>query len=360
MKKPFLFLSVDDLRSSWAKTEFRLALFLLLTYLSVGGVAFSLVFPIDPAHPDSLENTTFTDALYFTVVSLTTVGYGDLAPQTTPGKVFTSFFLFLGVSFIATCLGIVVGIALDQENALAEASLEVTLTQDLTGSNGGDGVGGGAGRLDEGDQWAPIRRRLLLSVFNIVVFLSLGTVSFTYIEGRSLTNAFYWSCVTITTCGYGDMEPSSLPGRLFAIFFIAIGTVVIAQCLGDISSIPLQMRRQRVEGQVMRQFGDTLEEEELLGLANGDYMSTLGLSQNPDYCTRAEFTLAMLIKLGKINTRDLAGCYNQFSQLDHSGDGRLDGEDLQLARRRRETRAFAATVGQHSGDSATCNLPSPR
>lgn len=49
-----------------------------------------------------VEKMTFVDSFYLTSVTLTTVGYGDVAPQTDLGKIFTSIFSFVGV---ATFLG---------------------------------------------------------------------------------------------------------------------------------------------------------------------------------------------------------------------------------------------------------------
>lgn len=44
-----------------------------------------------------LENWRYLDSLYFTVVTATTVGYGDLTPETDAGKIFTIFFAFSGI-----------------------------------------------------------------------------------------------------------------------------------------------------------------------------------------------------------------------------------------------------------------------
>jgi hypothetical protein len=55
------------------------------------------------------EEWEFRDSLYFCVVTLTTVGYGDMAPSSDISKVFTIFYILLGLSIVATCLGLLVG-----------------------------------------------------------------------------------------------------------------------------------------------------------------------------------------------------------------------------------------------------------
>lgn len=47
------------------------------------------------------EHWRWIDSLYFSVVSLLTVGYGDLTPQTDLGKLFTVFYLIAGVGVLA-------------------------------------------------------------------------------------------------------------------------------------------------------------------------------------------------------------------------------------------------------------------
>ncbi|HFC01397.1 MAG TPA: two pore domain potassium channel family protein [Phaeodactylibacter sp.] len=47
-----------------------------------------------------LEGWDFVDALYFSVITLTTIGYGDFSPQTTQGKLFAIFYIILGIGII--------------------------------------------------------------------------------------------------------------------------------------------------------------------------------------------------------------------------------------------------------------------
>jgi hypothetical protein len=67
----------------------------------------------------------------------------------------------------------------------------------------------------------------------IVGFLALGTIGFHYIEGTGTWwDALYFSCVTLTTVGYGDLTPSTDGGKVLAIFFILIGLSVVAASIG--------------------------------------------------------------------------------------------------------------------------------
>ncbi len=49
-----------------------------------------------------VEKFPWVDAYYFSVVTLATVGYGDFTPHTTFGKIFTTFYIFVGVGIITT------------------------------------------------------------------------------------------------------------------------------------------------------------------------------------------------------------------------------------------------------------------
>lgn len=51
-----------------------------------------------------VESWTWVDAFYFSSVAITTVGFGDLSPTTDASKLFTVFYIFMGLSLVGVVL----------------------------------------------------------------------------------------------------------------------------------------------------------------------------------------------------------------------------------------------------------------
>ena len=54
-----------------------------------------------------IEGWRYLDAIYFSAATMTTVGYGDLSPQTDIGKIFSIFYLFISVGIALYGLSVI-------------------------------------------------------------------------------------------------------------------------------------------------------------------------------------------------------------------------------------------------------------
>ena len=85
------------------------------------------------------------------------------------------------------------------------------------------------------------KRKISIFIFFVlVVSLILGTVMY-LIEGpehgfNSIPHSVYWTIVTLTTVGYGDISPQTGLGQFLATFIMIIGYGIIAVPTGIVSA----------------------------------------------------------------------------------------------------------------------------
>lgn len=90
---------------------------------------FSLIFGtigvmvFEKGHNDGFQ--TLGDGLWWCVVTLTTVGYGDISPQTTGGKVVAVIIMFIGLSFYALLTGLLSTIIIERTQRNEAESMEI-------------------------------------------------------------------------------------------------------------------------------------------------------------------------------------------------------------------------------------------
>lgn len=71
----------------------------------------------------------------------------------------------------------------------------------------------------------------------------LGAIAISYVDTMPFEDALWWSFVTTTTVGYGDISPSSVSGRLIAVILMMVGIGFIGMLTGTIATYFLKPQR---------------------------------------------------------------------------------------------------------------------
>ncbi|MEG0285448.1 MULTISPECIES: potassium channel family protein [Vagococcus] len=84
------------LKLCFKKEETKALLAATMTILFIGTIFYHRV-----------EDMSFIDSFYFSFVTLATIGYGDLTPVTTIGKLFTVIYGILGLGLVSLSVGVI-------------------------------------------------------------------------------------------------------------------------------------------------------------------------------------------------------------------------------------------------------------
>ena len=86
-----------------AKEE--IVLFIIITLILIYFSAIGIYYFENEAQPEHFSS--IFDSLWWAIITLTTVGYGDVYPITIGGKVFTFLILLIGLGIVAIPTGII-------------------------------------------------------------------------------------------------------------------------------------------------------------------------------------------------------------------------------------------------------------
>jgi hypothetical protein len=131
------------------------------------------------AYYKNAENWGVLDSVLFVLVTVNTVGYGNLHPTSSASRVFTIFLMVLGV--------IVVFAWVSDYNREGIIRMNKFLARRLTG------------QLKRAD--VLFQRRAMLSVFWVVLCALLGALVFQGLEGWTYITAVYLGVQTRLVCG---------------------------------------------------------------------------------------------------------------------------------------------------------------
>ena len=286
------------------------------------------------------------------VVTFTSVGYGDLCPTTTGGKLFTILFGLSGISILGIAIGTIGSRFVQQENSMIQAAKDASqrrllhflqarmeqkdkkrttsittpspttvMKDEMAEGNDTETKTNDVAVVSEPVPplpfWFSAVRRLFQKSIPAFATLALGGIFMGHLEGWSMIDALYYTFITAGTLGYGDLSPLTRNGRIWAILFVPLAVSAAGEVLGNVASALLDRRHER--------FQKSLMEREL----NVDRLVEMDTDHNGKV-SREEYVEFMLKEMQLVSEELFQELHQQFDKLDADGGGYLDQDDLKI------------------------------
>ncbi|GAO51244.1 hypothetical protein G7K_5352-t1 [Saitoella complicata NRRL Y-17804] len=208
-----------------------------------------------------LEHWELTQGIYFMVVSVTTVGFGDVTPETTAGRIILFPLVLLGIALeglIISSVNSIVQTRIRRRQAMNHARFRLARQEkreELKEEDAMSRVDSTFGfahykaektlrdELDElrHAEWKSRRMSNVwafagaLPVF--LLFWFVGAAIFQAVESSwTYWDSLYFCYVFFLTIGYGDFTPSSNAGRVVFIMYALLAVPIITTIVGLIST----------------------------------------------------------------------------------------------------------------------------
>jgi hypothetical protein len=161
----------------------------------------------------AIEGWTKVEALYFSIGTLLTIGYGDIAPKGDAAKAFTAVYIVAGTTLTAVGVGLI--------NAY-EIRLMTSVSTDEQ-------------RVQQRCLHAGTFHRCAWGL--LVLMAALGTCYVHFAEGFSFIDSLYFVAVTLGHVGYGDLYVVRTQSHLFLIIFVSLAWFMTIFLLGRVTNI---------------------------------------------------------------------------------------------------------------------------
>lgn len=227
--------------------------------------------------------------MYFTMATLTTIGYGDMPTLPQHMRLITIVFGLVGVLVIAGQIGVVVDylaegarkVFIEKQKQIVGEAKRVAASMQMKPSpdadnQGGGGNGGGDGGCLSRPRTAIMRLRQAVGVTDkaakyyydatmaanpcfavVALCLALGEwenfaagcsseltgLNHSRVEGDgeegcwTLIDSVYFAVITLTTIGYGDVTPRTEPGRLFCALLMPFAIFSLSMVMSSLHNM---------------------------------------------------------------------------------------------------------------------------
>lgn len=274
---------------------------LLVLYLSLGVVIYWFNrdnFSANETHP-------VVDALYFCIVTMCTIGYGDITPTTTTTKLFSILFVLVGFGFIDILLTGMVSYVLDLQESYLLRTVKSKGEKDTARSYIVDVK---KGRMR-------IRMKVGLALGVVVLCIGVGVCVMHFVERLGWLDSFYLSVMSVTTVGYGDRAFTSMTGRIFASIWLLFSTLAVARAFLYLAEARVDKRHRKMAKWILGQ-DMTISEFLAADIDNNGFVS------------KSEYVIYKLKEMGKVSEKDIMQICNKFDRLDTGNCGKITLADL--------------------------------
>ncbi|XP_039035478.1 two-pore potassium channel 3-like isoform X2 [Hibiscus syriacus] len=172
------------------------------------------------------------DALYFIVVTLCTIGYGDIVPDTTFTKLFTCFFILIGFGFIDILLNGLVTYICDRQESVLLSTVDENRFNTMVQTY----------MIDKAKGRMRIRMKVSVALGVVIGCIAIGTVAAHFMENLDWVNSLYLAVTSVTTVGYGDCAFETLTGRCFAVVWLLVSTLAVARACLYLTELRIEKR----------------------------------------------------------------------------------------------------------------------
>uniref|UniRef100_A0A803LET7 Potassium channel domain-containing protein n=1 Tax=Chenopodium quinoa TaxID=63459 RepID=A0A803LET7_CHEQI len=272
-----------------------------------------------------VETHPIVDALYFCIVTMCTIGYGDITPLTPFTKLFSCLFVLVGFGFIDILLSGVLNYVLDLQEQNILSDILHHQTNNVHNSNLNHNRNPPFLRfltlrlVDVQKGRMRIRLKVGLALLVLILCIGVGTLFLYFVEQLSLVDSLYLSALSVTTVGYGDKAFSTLSGRLFASVWLLFSTLAVARSFLFLVEARIHKRQRTIAKWVLQRDITPLD----LFAAN---------INNNDFINKSEYVIFKLKEMGKIGEQDISQICHQFEKLDSNNMGRITLPDLLQSR----------------------------
>ncbi|CAD6191470.1 unnamed protein product [Caenorhabditis auriculariae] len=188
---------------------------------------------------------TASSALFFAATTMATIGYGNIVPATSSGRIACVVFALFGAPLAIITIG-------DLGKFLSECTIwlykqmrkvsgSLRLSWRRMRGNGKDMMDNvelessdsrSGSELDWEDLVMDKTEVPVLLVFTILLlYIAFGGVLFSFLEGWTYMDAFYYSFISLTTIGFGDIVPENHDYIVLMLVYLGVGLAVTTMCI---------------------------------------------------------------------------------------------------------------------------------